>query len=199
MVKNTKFIYINSASLCHEICEDIIGLFEEEDNKYEGVTASGLNKDIKDTLDFIINKEEKRWSDIYSFLLNELIRNVKNYIHMVNESQNFGHFKLLDYESIDICNFMIQKYHANIGKYVYHDDSVFDLKAKRYRILTFLWYLNDVDNGGETEFYDSFTIKPQTGKLVIFPATWTFPHTGKIPISNNKYILTGWVYTDIRS
>jgi hypothetical protein len=37
-------------------------------------------------------------------------------------------------------------------------------------------------------------VKPEAGKLLFFPATWTYPHRGMMPISNDKYIITGWIY-----
>jgi hypothetical protein len=33
-----------------------------------------------------------------------------------------------------------------------------------------------------------------TGKLLLFPASWVFPHRGKMPISEDKYIVTGWFH-----
>jgi hypothetical protein len=71
------------------------------------------------------------------------------------------------------------------------------ITQKKNRIITYLWYLNDVEEGGETDFPDiNIKVKPETGKLVLFPATWDFPHCGKMPISSNKYIVTGWLYVD---
>lgn len=61
------------------------------------------------------------------------------------------------------------------------------------RLLVWSIYLNDVDNGGETEFlYQQQKIKPKTGTLVIWPAGVTHPHRGNPPYSNDKFILTGW-------
>lgn len=61
------------------------------------------------------------------------------------------------------------------------------------RILTFTVYLNDVEEGGETEFlYYSKRVKAEQGKVVIFPAGFTHLHRGNPPLSNNKYIATGW-------
>ena len=62
------------------------------------------------------------------------------------------------------------------------------------RHLTFLWYLNDVEEGGETEFWGQYGIKPEAGKLILFPASWTFPHKANVPISSDKYIITGWLW-----
>ena len=57
-----------------------------------------------------------------------------------------------------------------------------------------MWYLNTVDEGGETEFFDGGIIKPSKGTLVLFPATWDNVHRGKMPISSDKYICNGWIY-----
>ena len=37
-------------------------------------------------------------------------------------------------------------------------------------------------------------IKAEKGKLLIFPSSWTYIHRGNIPISDDKYIITGWVH-----
>lgn len=63
----------------------------------------------------------------------------------------------------------------------------------RNRILTWILYLNDIDEGGETEFIHlSERISPKTGRLVIFPAGFTHAHRGNPPLSDTKYIITGW-------
>ena len=61
------------------------------------------------------------------------------------------------------------------------------------RMLAWTIYLNDVKEGGETEFlYQSERVKPVKGRTVIFPAGFMHTHRGNPPISNDKYILTGW-------
>jgi len=62
------------------------------------------------------------------------------------------------------------------------------------RVLAYIMYLNDVEEGGETEFlYYSKRVKPKKGTLVLFPAAFTHTHRGNPPLSNTKYIATGWV------
>ena len=55
-------------------------------------------------------------------------------------------------------------------------------------------YLNDIDDGGETEFlYQKRRIKPQKGTVVIFPAGMTHVHKGNLVMGEQtKYIVTGW-------
>lgn len=69
-----------------------------------------------------------------------------------------------------------------------HFDSLGDV-SNRY--LVFLWYLNDVAEGGETSFVDlGMDVKPQAGRLLMFPPYWMFQHAGRAPVSNDKYILS---------
>jgi len=54
-------------------------------------------------------------------------------------------------------------------------------------------YLNDDFEGGETEFlYQGVRVKPEKGKTVIFPASYTHVHRGNPPIGGTKYIATTW-------
>lgn len=69
-----------------------------------------------------------------------------------------------------------------------HFDSIGE-KANRY--LVFLWYLNDVSEGGGTEFPElDLTIQAKAGRLLMFPPYWMYQHLGQAPISNDKYILS---------
>ena len=67
-----------------------------------------------------------------------------------------------------------------------------------HRVLLWLLYLNDVEEGGETEFfYQNVKIKPKKGSLVLAPVNFTYTHRGCIPVSNDKYVLASWLmYND---
>ena len=61
------------------------------------------------------------------------------------------------------------------------------------RILGWMIYLNDVTDGGETEFlYQAMRVQPKAGTCLIWPAGVTHPHRGNPPYSNTKYVVTGW-------
>ena len=195
------YFYINNNSISKELCNEIINLFEKETTKYEGLTAGGLNKDVKDTIDFLIPTQNKQtiWSKIRTFLDKELEKNIKKYVKYINDCININEelssHKYREFKnSLSFETIQIQRYDKKKGRYIYHQDFSCDWKEEKYRVITFLWYLNDVEEGGETEFWNTHKIKPTTGKLIFFPATWTYPHRGMMPISNDKYIMTGWIY-----
>ena len=55
-------------------------------------------------------------------------------------------------------------------------------------------YLNDVEDGGETEFlYQRKRVKPVRNRAVIWPGSYTHLHRGNPPLSGTKYVLTGWM------
>jgi hypothetical protein len=188
------FIYENSVSIPDELCDNIIELFDLQENKGAGSTYGGIQKDIKDTTDFNIPRHNsENWSKIWKFLLNELHKNLKVYHKRLID--NYQVYNILT-ENVIIENFMVQHYKKGVGKYTYHNDGQTNYRLNTRRIITYIWYLNDVDEGGETEFFREYRITPQKGKIVLFPANWCYPHCGKVPISSDKYIITGWVYTD---
>ena len=186
------FIYINENSIPLDLCNEIINTFENEPNKYKGVTRSGQNDKIKKTLDYSINiniNENSAWFNISKFLYEELSKNLKSFNEYLNKK--YGR-TFLNNNMFDTC-FLMQKYNKNEGKFVYHDDFSMVNNMKMHRVITYLWYLNDVDEGGETEFCGDFKVKPTVGKLILFPASWCYPHKGMMPLSNDKYIITGWL------
>ena len=190
-------VYINKNSLNPDLCNEIIAKFEfeiENNNTRPGVTSSGFNIDVKHTTDFNIELMEKdiKWNNIHECLKYELTYNLKKYSDKMN-SQYKKHKYTAFPEIMFFKTFQLQKYIQNVGKFIYHNDSSFEDNNMR-RILTYIWYLNDVSIGGETEICNTTKIKPETGKLLIFPASWMYPHCGEMPVSNNKYIITGWVY-----
>lgn len=96
---------------------------------------------------------------------------------------------------------------ANIGKYVacglnelfrfykyspgqrfkMHKDGSFERNETECSFYTFLLYLNNDFEGGETEFQNIVTINPKQGALLIFHHP--LRHEGKILISGYKYAL----------
>jgi Rps23 Pro-64 3,4-dihydroxylase Tpa1-like proline 4-hydroxylase len=181
-----EYIEIYKNVLTKELCDTIIQMFQNEPNKHDGSTSGGIDKNIKNTTDFHLqNNVNKQWIDIDTQLYQALNDCLTNYRNKYDAFQVF--------KSINDTGFQIQRYIKGDGFYVYHHDFLAD--KNKYRILTFLFYLNDIEEGGETEFfYGKLRIKPEAGKCVLFPASWTFPHRAIMPISDDKYIITGWLH-----
>jgi len=95
-------------------------------------------------------------------------------------------------DSHKIYTIKIQKTAPGGGYHIWHAEDTH--RSVSDRILTFILYLNDVEEGGETEFlYLSKRIQPKTGRLLLWPAGFTHTHRGNPPLKGDKYIITGWV------
>jgi prolyl 4-hydroxylase len=72
-----------------------------------------------------------------------------------------------------------------------HFDALLEV-SNRYLVL--LWYLNDVADGGETEFPQlGIRVSPRAGRLLMFPPYWMYQHAGLPPRSNDKFILSTYL------
>ncbi len=85
----------------------------------------------------------------------------------------------------------VQKTLPGGGYHFWHCENVTFTHSNR--ILAWMIYLNDITEGGETEFlYQSVRYKPSAGDLLLWPASFTHLHRGNPPLSETKYVLTGW-------
>ena len=171
-------------------CNDVIEFFESnKGSQAPGVTASHkVRESIKKSTDMRIVPLD---------LKEEKFRVVSTYI---------GHLKVcyLDYleqweflksflPGMHIGAFNIQKYDEGGHFGALHSERT-SLNAL-HRVLAWMTYLNDVPEGGETEFpMFGLKVKPETGKTLIWPAEWTHAHLGSVVKKGNKYIITGWMH-----
>ena len=97
-----------------------------------------------------------------------------------------------DCKKFNICeDYHMQYYKPGGGYKIWHNERGGLKVANRY--LVFMTYLNDVDDGGTTDFdHYGLKIKPEKNKTLIWPAEWTHAHTGSVLKSGTKYIITGW-------
>ena len=80
--------------------------------------------------------------------------------------------------------------HYSAGKadqFLLHFDSRGDSAE---RSMAMIWYLCDVDDGGETVFpHLNIEIQPKKGNCLVFPPFWNYGHLARKPVSNDKLTL----------
>ncbi len=183
-VKENSFIFEKKNALAAEFCEDAIQRFEANpQDQYQGRIGQLADQDrsIKKSTDLVVSGKQ-HWHDVDRTLFKSLgiaIREFRAQFPYFN-----GPFKDMGYG--------LQR--TNPGEhYHWHIDGGSHEFSQRQ--LVAIWYLNDVAGpGGETEFsFQDIKIKPEVGKLVLFPPFWTHEHRGFTLDSGVKYIATTWV------
>ena len=173
----------------NKLCSEIIEFFENNKKlQKQGITAQGKNLKLKKTTDITINPND---------LKNPKFKILEKYIDELHKCymdyQKQWPFLKTMLKKIDIPAFNIQKYSR--GDHFAHLHSERTSLSTLHRLFAWMTYLNDVEDGGKTNFsHYGISIKPQTGKTLIWPAEWTHAHTGEILNGGKKYIITGWMH-----
>lgn len=192
------FVGIFENAISPDICDKFIATFEgwrKHNFVFNRQESEGANRHVKED-------EAFAFADFYSNsdVMNQL---------MVEETgiTTFGNFKpqfqkcfeqysdeysvLKDF-ALNIYYSKIQKTKPGGGYHIWHCER--NNLFSSNRVFAFMVYLNDIAEGGETEFlYQKMRVKPTKGTVVIWPSDWTHTHRGNPPLSGVKYIYTGWI------
>lgn len=188
----TQFIGVYENAYSKEYCDALIKYYEEMKQAGFGLSrqaVESVNKTSKDDSTIFIHSEDTLPINGAVQLMQEFGSNFWNKYY----TQYANQFDILKiYETHGLFSARLQKTEIGGGYHVWHSETA--SRALSGRILAWTLYLNNVEEGGETEFlYQHIRVKPKTGMLSIFPASFTHTHRGNPPLSNSKYILTGWV------
>jgi prolyl 4-hydroxylase len=187
------FIHIKPQVLSKEVCEKFIVNFESSPlvNKGHIFTNGKIveQPDIKSSSEITFNPtylNNPVWGDLLKQLVSVIEEGVTEYLLQFSEGlYNISEFKLDPL-------FNIQRYYPGEGYHKFHCERGANSKDLR-RVLVWMIYLNDLTDGGQTEFYyQKHKETPEQGKLVIWPSDWTHIHRGVTSPTQTKYILTGW-------
>ena len=170
------------------LCTQIINFFEENRILHgKGATALGVDQTKKKTIDIRINPSDLKNNKFKCFnnYIDELYKCFIDYQHQWPFMKGI-------IKNVDIGSFNIQKYSKGDHFSAVHTER--SSLQHSDRLFAWMTYLNDVDDGGKTNFahYD-IKIKPEIGKTLIWPAEWTHAHSGEILNNGEKYIITGWM------
>jgi len=177
------FIHTYENSLELDICDFLISLFEQVPDKQERYENEGKPNFTQFNL-----TENRELTTEINQVHNHIIKKIFEYRDLYYEFVDKRVFP----EEHALEQFRIKKYNpGGEDRFDTHVD-VTNYESSR-RFLSFMWYLNDVESGGETTFKD-LSIQPKKGTLLIFPPLWMFPHKGIPPLSGPKYIMSAYLH-----
>ena len=191
-----RYIKIYDDVIDADSCNMLIGKFEAaEEDQYEEVRQVERDKAIAFTQINLVNNKD--WASVQNGMLEVFQDYIMAYINDCKIApkqwpQTYG------YEAIRIKRYL----NNNYDRFDPHVDVMNQETSRRF--LSFFIYLNDVDEGGETEFisinkpgtYIPLKIEPRRGRLLMFPPLWMYYHAGLKPVSNNKYLIHSYCHYD---
>ncbi len=166
-----------------ENCQQLISTFEDcvgsgyseriDNNGTPRFTQVNLNQVYMDVVPFLVQRV-KVAIDIYK----DVVGSRADYLPKPKQMEEFR----------------VKRYEPETNdRFDEHIDAADYPSARRY--LAFLFYLNDVQKGGQTEFrFHGRMIRPEAGSVLVFPPTWEYPHIGLPPISGPKYIMSTYLH-----
>jgi hypothetical protein len=217
------FIEVYDGALTAAQCEQIVARFEASDKVVRGKTGNGVDTAKKDSYDLTISQHQE-WHDVANLMMAAVQKGLRQYVDkyralvvgalapMVAHPAT-GAPTALTLANFDECGrpnidglvqsmyrpglINLQKYLKASGGYHHWHSEIYPQNAScetLHRVLLFQFYLNDVKEGGETEFlYQNRKVQARQGRLVIAPAGFTHTHKGHVATSGDKFIATSWI------
>lgn len=217
------FIEVYEQALAPEFCQQLIAAFEASPHRRPGRTGGGVDESKKRSTDLYLN-EHPEWRGALQAVQKVTTFKAAEYFRRypfgliapmaltladpetgAPTALTIDNFERLGAPcAMDLMRTLyrlgaiqMQKYERGSGNYNYWHCETYPAQPDAetlHRALLFMFYLNDVEEGGETDFFhQQRSLRPQTGTMVIAPAGFTHTHRGRVPISGDKYILTSWI------
>lgn len=188
------FIGMFPAAIPKKMCEQIIDAYHDLDKRNE-TTAGRIGRDgTGEVVKSAKNSRDVELGAYHSY--RDLVYEFNTHLQNAYNTYADQYWQIGQYLGKHaVTAWQIQRYDATDrgGYHQFHieNSGVHNMR----RCMAYIVYLNDIKEGGETEFLQqSIRVKPETGKIVICPAYFTHIHRGNPVLSGeDKYILTGWM------
>jgi prolyl 4-hydroxylase len=157
------------APLCRQMLESFAALARFQQRNGRGV-RKGLEESAWTELN-VTSLSDKAFISLFRMRIDEALQRYNRDVGLTIPLPNAD----------KTADLMMKRYRPSMEeRFQVHFDSINQF-ASRYLVL--LWYLNDVEEGGETH----------VGRLLMFPPYWMFQHEGRPPVSGDKYIVSTYL------
>jgi len=180
------FIEIYPNALTKDETEELIYFFERNDSidKIPGLTAGGPSEGKKKSLDWGFDYYN---TDHYPSTI--IKPKLDHYAKLYDKKYFTSGLDCVDEYVVD-WRWNFQKYEPGEGYFAKHCEA--GVLHNCDRVLVWMFYLNDVKDGGTIFPTVGKTLKAKRGNLVIWPSYWMWNHKSQISHTQTKYIATGW-------
>ena len=187
-----------------DVCDEAVELFKIHYPRLftPGPTFSGVTPGTKLSQDAAIDPTTLGDLGLEGSALTVLRNQAEVAGHIAVQRYIQEYRTLWSWPGIGESGFRVQHYHRGHGFYRQHCDHLpwegHPSHSSTARVLATITYLNTIEVGGATRLVEQEAdVKPVTGRILVFPATWTHPHMGLLPISVDKWILSSFIHCDM--
>ena len=173
------------------ICDKLIEFYKTNSHlqtpgiQYDSGKGAKVNENVKASTDIHLQPEFNCYPiNLYK---DALQKTLNEYVKVFDEANKMPRFSIT--ESINI-----QHYKKGGGFKTWHYEYNPHHNFMSKRVLVFMTYLNDVEDGGTLFDYQRITVPAKKGLTLIWPAQWTHIHKGQVSRTKEKTIITGWYY-----
>ena len=176
--RKKNFILHKRNAFSKEACVHVINYFEKRRDLHQIGTICDMKIDYsikKCTEIFLKSKDHVIFHDL-------LFKSLDDYAKIYPSVDKLNKFSIHPHHKI-------QKYNPGEGFFGEHCENSGDEDT----VLAWMIYLNDVTDGGYTEFPNqNIKFQPRRGDFLMCPAYITHTHFGIVSKTQTKYIATGW-------
>jgi hypothetical protein len=179
-----------------ETCDKLIAAFEKEKkirNTFNRKESENVSNFFKEDEAFFLSRDHLIGLDQEG--IQQVLTNIREVVEIYLKQTDM--LKFIGCRELHLSVNKIQKTLPSQGYHLWHVERAYSQACSR--VLVYTVYLNDILNGGETEFlFQKKRISPKKGRVCIFPAHFPYVHRGNPPLDGVKYILTSWLHADFQ-
>ena len=178
-MKNPSFLH--SEVISNKAIEEVLKFYKNNKNRIkDGQSGPALvQREVKESKDLSLSADE--FYDDLPLYSSDLVKVTNTYKFKYPELEQATY----RWGIVEPVN--IQRYKPGQGFYKRH----YERENHSFtRLLVFMTYLSD-SNGTYFKYQDHYQ-EGKKGLTLIWPADWTFTHSGVIDFNDTKTIITGW-------
>ena len=179
------FIRVYDGLVKESFCHTVIQAFDKSESEYIDREQRPSFHELNVSKRY--EAKDPRWITIQNKLTNIFIDAVEIYMQELDCDLDFPYEYAFEEHRV--------KKYKNNGHDCFKDHvDVGDHNSARRFLVCFL-YLNNVIAGGQTRFPKlHHQVDAKCGRILLFPATWQFRHSGEPPVTEPKYIVGSYLH-----
>ena len=183
----TDYIKVYDDICDKQTCDQIVNLFESQEEYHVNIDRLKRPTFTEMNISQRYQAKDPDWMIIQQQVQSCFVESVSRYIDEVDIGADFPAKYAFE-------EFRVKRYRQDSADEFADHVDVGDHNSARRFLVCFL-YLNDVEEGGTTDFPKiNHTITPKCASILMFPPNWMYRHAGRPVIKGTKYILGSYLH-----